>query len=396
MFRSHRHLEKTEFVRIGLDKPISIPGNNQHQTKTNYKFTVTDRDNWFDWYNAYFRADFTFEATADGAAVNADVRSAPINGSFSLINKLVVKSAGKNIYNVDNIHKLIFNKNLLDFSDDFARSAAKNQFWYLDTDNSNVTAAAATNQGIRQRGLLAHAGLTVETLIPLNRYSFFEELNDKPIPPMQMEFEIELQSDAELIWQNDGTDRRVVVRNFELWVPMLRFTSEGQKLANENFLKPQKWTYLNEMIQPSSSRRDAFGQWQINPGVKEAKHVFVFIQQSRKVNALTQNPYFFDTFDIDGDNSAKLATCRLQYGSSQYNPELHYDENFKLRILNDLMNYRYRKNDYNTGVQLQPNNFETLYPIVYFDLRENKDNMTNDLKQICFRRRFLADYLFYY
>ena len=381
MFRSHKHLEKTEFVRIGLDKPLTIPGNDQHQVKNNYKFTVTDRDNWFDWYNAYFRA------TADGAAVAGDVRSAPINGSFSLINKLVVKSSGKNIYNVDNIHKLIFIKNLLDFSDDYARSAAKNQFWYLDTTNSNVTAVAATNQGIRQRGLLAHAGLTVETLIPLNRYSFFEELSDKLLPPMQLEFEIELQSDSELIWQNDGTDRRVVVRNFQLWVPMLRFTSEGQKLANENFLKPRTWTYLNEMIQPSSSRRDAFGSWQINPGIKDAKHVFIFIQQSRKVNALTQNPYFFDTFDIDGDNSAKLATCRLQYGTSQYYPELDYDENFKLRILNDLMNYRYRKNDYNTGVQLQPNNFETLYPIVYFDLRENKDNMTNDPKQMVFHYR---------
>ena len=370
MFRSHRHLEKTEFVRIGLDKPLTIPGNNQHQVKNNYKFTVTDQDNWFDWYNAYFRADFTFEATADGAAVAADARSAPINGSFSLINKLVVKSSGKNIYNVDNIHKLIFIKNLLDFSDDYARSAAKNQFWYLDTTNSDVTAAAATNQGTRQRGLLAHAALTVETLIPLNRYSFFEELSDKLPPPMQLEFEIEPQSDSELIWQNDGTDRRAVVRNFELWVPMLRFTSEGQKLANENFLKPRTWTYLNEMIQPSSSRRDAFGSWQINPGIKDAKHVFIFIQQSRKVNALTQNPYFFDTFDIDG-----------------VYPELDYDENFKLRILNDLMNYRYRKNDYNTGVQLQSNNFETLYPIVYFDLRENKDNMTNDPKQMVFHYR---------
>ena len=204
---------------------------------------------------------------------------------------------------------------------------------------------------------------------------------------MQLEFEIELQSDSELIWQNDGTDRRVVVKNLELWVPMLRFTSEGQKLANENFLKPQKWTYLNEMIQPSSSRRDAFGSWQINPGLKDAKHVFIFIQQSRKKDALAQNPYFFDTFDIDGDNTAKLATCRLQYGSSQYYPELDYDENFKLRILNDLMNYRYRKNDYNTGVQLQPNNFETLYPIVYFDLCENKDNKTNDPKPMVFHYR---------
>ena len=202
---------------------------------------------------------------------------------------------------------------------------------------SNVVAAATnTNLGIRQRALLAQGGLTVQTLIPLNRYSFFEELNDKLLPPMQLEFEVELQSDEELIWQNDGTNRRIVVRKFELWVPMLRFTAEGQKLANENFLKPQKWTYLNEMVQPSSSRRDAFGQWQINPGIAEAKHVFIFFQQSRKVKAFTQNPYFFDTFDLDGDNSAKLSTCRLKYGSSQFYPELDYDENFKLRILNDL------------------------------------------------------------
>ena len=61
----------------------------------------------------------------DGAAVAANTHSAPVNGSFSLINKLVVKSSGKPIYNVDNIHKLIFIKNLLDFSDDYARSAAK-------------------------------------------------------------------------------------------------------------------------------------------------------------------------------------------------------------------------------------------------------------------------------
>ena len=82
MFRSHRHLEKTEYVRIMLDKPITIPGNNQHQVKTNYKFTLTDRDNWFDWYNAYFRADFTFEATADGAQLQQTPGQRPLTAHF--------------------------------------------------------------------------------------------------------------------------------------------------------------------------------------------------------------------------------------------------------------------------------------------------------------------------
>ena len=69
-------------------------------------------------------------------------------------------------------------------------------------------------------------------------------------------------------------------------------------------------------------------------------------------------------------------------------------------MLNDLINYRYRKNDYNTGVQLQPNNFETLYSVIYFDLRENKDNATNDPKQMVFHHRLneaanAADYIIY-
>ena len=180
-----------------------------------------------------------------------------------------------------------------------------------------------------------------------------------------------LQGDDEMIFQNDGTGRRIVVRKFELWAPQLTLTPEGQKQVNENFLKPAQWTYFKETLHPSSSRRDASGSWLITPGVKTPKHVFVFFQQMRKQNALTQNPYFFDTFNLDGDDTAKLSTCRLQYGASFY-PKLDCDDDFKLRILNDLINFRYRKNDYNWGTQLQVANFSKLYPILYFDLRSAK------------------------
>lgn len=73
----------------------------------------------------------------------------------------------KSVYEAIDIHNVIFIKNLLDFSDDYARSVAKNEFWYLDTDTTTVTADAATNTGIRARGLIAHEGNTVETLVPL-------------------------------------------------------------------------------------------------------------------------------------------------------------------------------------------------------------------------------------
>jgi len=212
--------------------PLTLPDNNQHQRKSGHKFFVKDRDVVYDWYNAYFRVDFTFEALADGANIAGDTWSAPINSAFSLVKSMTVRSAGKTVYEADNIHKAIFIKTLLDYSDDYARSVAKSQFWYLDSDATNVTAAAASNSGIRQRGLLSHGGATVETLIPLNRYSFFEELSDKHSAPMQLEFEILLQDDAEMIFQNDATGRRIVVRRFELWIPKLKLASQGQKLVN--------------------------------------------------------------------------------------------------------------------------------------------------------------------
>ena len=218
---------------------------------------------------------------------------------------------------------------------------------------------------------------------------------------MQLEFEITFQSDAELIWQNDGTDRRVVVRNFELWVPTLQFTSVGQKLVNENFLKPAKWKFLKETIHSSTARRDAVGMWQITPGVKNAKHVFVWLQRSDKANAYTENPYVFDTFTVDaaGNAACHLSTCRLQAGANEFIPELEYAAEFKERILRDVSNFRYRANDYNTGTQLNIANYETLYPLIYFDLRADKTNLTNDPLQLVFHYRLSqaagADYTVY-
>ena len=103
---------------------------------------------------------------------------------------------------------------------------AKSQFWYLDTDATDATAAAGTNAGSKSRGAPSHGAATVETIIPLNRFPFFEELSDRFLLPLHIEFEIVLQDDNEIIFQNDGTERRIVVRKFELRVPQLTLTSE--------------------------------------------------------------------------------------------------------------------------------------------------------------------------
>ena len=96
-----------------------------------------------------------------------------------------------------------------------------------------------------------------------------------------------------------------------------------------------------------------------------------------------------------GGVGANLSPCHLQYGGTFY-PELEYDEKDETRIHRDLIEYNYRKKDYNTGTQLNVANYSTLYPVVYFDLRAAKESMTGDEKKLilhyCLDKAATQDY----
>jgi len=99
---------------------------------------------------------------------------------------------------------------------------------------------------------------------------------------MQFEFEIILQDDQEMIFQNDGTARRIVVRNFDLWVPQLHFTGQGQT----------QWKYLKETLNQSSSGRDANGTWLITPGVKNPQTCLYIHSTNSETKCFHAKPLF--------------------------------------------------------------------------------------------------------
>ena len=141
---------------------------------------------------------------------------------------MMIKSAGKIVYDTDNLHKVTTVKNILEYSDDYSRSVAKDSFWYLDTDYR--IAIANQNTGFEARRVLtkartdataAQGGQNVNLIIPHNRYSFFEELEDKMLAPMQLQFNIELGNDDELVYMEGADAGRVVINRILLWVPKL-------------------------------------------------------------------------------------------------------------------------------------------------------------------------------
>ena len=82
-------------------------------------------------------------------------------------------------------------------------------------------------------------------LIPMNHYSFFEELENKMFVPMQLQFNISLNEDNELIHMaNDAGGGRIVITKFELWLPKMIPNESLYSSFFSSFMKESKWKYL--------------------------------------------------------------------------------------------------------------------------------------------------------
>ena len=391
-FRTSENLQRYEYVRFHLDNVIEQPANNQSQKKTGYRFTINDRSTMFDFFNGYFEVSKELQKIANGAGYAAADRITMINGSRSLIRHMVIKSSGKIVYESDNLHRITNAKNLLEYSDDYSRSVAKNSFWYLDSDDTT----ANTNTGFEARRILTQAveddgtggARTVNEMIPLNRYSFFQELERKMLPPMQLTIELTLNEDSELIHMANGTDGgRVVVKRLYLWLPRLIPKDSVYSSFVSEFLKPTTWTYMRDLYNQSANTQAVQNIFQISPAIDNVKHVFIYLQRTDAPHddESERTPYILDTFQLDANSS--LSSCRLEYGNNVFYPELEYDGDSKIRIFNDLMSYAFRKNDYNTGTQLNLHNFTSLYGLIYFDLSYQKEVITRDPKQLILHYR---------
>ena len=130
------------------------------------------------------------------------------------------------------------------------------------------------------------------------------------LPPMQLDFEINRQPDAELLYGAVDTTR-VVIDRFYLWVPRLEPKDSLMSKFVSEFKKPSKWKYRREMYQHSSPTRNS-GDFRISASIDKVRHIFVYLQRLKN-NNIQANPFIFDTFKLNvADANSSLLTCRLE------------------------------------------------------------------------------------
>ena len=230
-FRDPNYVERYEDVIFDLETALNTTvANNAHQKKDGYRFVVDNSGEVtpFDWYNAHISLDFKVVSLANGGNIAVADHNGIVNGSYSLLKHFDIKLNGKKVYDCNDANHAVNIKNLLEYSPSYAGKTASNEFFYLDTSrnaeerefevsgtNQLAKRRAAYNKGFALRKALLGVSSTVNTEIPLNRYPFFEMLEDELLPNTRVEMNFEIESDGNLIWQARA-DCRVVITRMQL------------------------------------------------------------------------------------------------------------------------------------------------------------------------------------
>ena len=152
-----------------------------------------------------------------------------------MIKKLSITANGRQVYNCDYANHCVNIKNLLEYNPSYAKSVGTNEFYFPDTTRhahevkytrrqvTHRQIAAANNnepglmlddvnvnynKGFADRKALLGLSAKVNCEIPLNRYSFFEALDDKLLPNTKIELNIEFDDDKKLIWSKEKSNSR--------------------------------------------------------------------------------------------------------------------------------------------------------------------------------------------
>ena len=198
----------------------------------------------FDWYNSRLSINIKVDKLVDHEVLNVLDFNGIENGSNTFIKKLSVTANGRQVYDCDYANHCVNIKNLLEYNPSYAKSVGTNEFYFGDTsrhadgmkylrrqlthrqnaagnaDDSGLMIDSVNvnyNKGFAPRKALLGASAEVNCEIPLNRYSFFEALQDKLLPNTKIDLNIEFDDDKNLIWRQGaadaaGTSYRLIVR----------------------------------------------------------------------------------------------------------------------------------------------------------------------------------------
>ena len=97
-----------------------------------------------------------------------------------------------------------------------------------------------------------------------------------------------------------------------------------------------------------------------------------------------------ETFDI-GANNRYFSRAQLELSNSIYYPQLEMTSQEESRLYRALMLYSSAYNDFLTGPLIDRANFRQLFGLIYFDLRNQEEDVKDSVVSLTFRYELNGD-----
>ena len=404
MFRSPEYVKRYEYVYYDMRTPLNTQsGNNVVQPRPEHLFVVDNSTevNPIDWYNAYLEVEFNMQKLAnntkyDGANDANTKMAAPSNG-LSLIKELKVDCNSTRVYTNSRANETANIIALTTYSKPYADSLGKDQFFYPDENTGAAEVrddqAALNPAFVKRKSLITGtpAVTTVKLTLPLYLWSYFASFHQALAPNMKTVISITLESDANVIYRDVATTDvgRIFVTKLRLWCPKIIFNGLGTKRFMEEFLKPKKWTILREHID-SDQTQSTNGFYRISTGIRRPRHVFIWVVPQASYNSQTGNIFKFNAFGMGGNHSS-FTRARLEVNNSVFYPQLDYNALTEFsRLYRALMSFNSSYNNMETGTLINIENFRNLFGLIYFDLRNQEEDLKDSAVSLTFRYELSA------
>ena len=337
--------------------------------------------------------NFQLVQLANGAGITVDpaatANKCTITNGQTFVKEIQVECNGITVYNNARANESANILSMLKYTKSYADTVGKDQFFFVDSStgaaqpNPAPAAAATYNEGFAQRKKLTDGAAVNNISIPLNLYSYFAAFKNNLHPNLKTNILLKLENDDNIIFRHaDAPDSKVILTKLRLWVPKIIFNEVGLKNYLAEYLKPKTWIYHKEHqeIKQSNATNDAF---RISTGIRRPRHVFIWAVLTADYNNQEENIFTFGLDKVGGDQG--YARAQLEMNNSMFYPQLEFSSTEESRLYRALMSFSSAYNDVLSGPIIDRTNFKNLFGLLYFDLRNQTDDVKDSVVSLTFR-----------
>lgn len=367
-----------------------------------YKIPAKDLNVWIHPHNSYLHLKGKV-LKSNGAELAITDMTTLNNNGFNIFDTAKYRIGDKEIESIDYVGVGTTVLNLVEFSDDYAKSAASNMFWFRDTADSTDTSRFISspteknqklkeslitieelvknikrnhdfNEGFLERWKLTKESKQISLFLPIKRlFGFCKDIN-RVFRGLPHEIELEKNLDDNIIQTTDDNSYQFQISHLSWFVPVV--TPSLITLAKlETYLASGAtnslyWESYN--VYRSDIRADKNSQLRITSTQHKPSHIYVVFQKVSRIASQKANNLVFDHIN--------LSKIQVKVGNKKV-PDEPYTCDFTARSLDysrvyaSFLSAGYKNIDVDTGTVISYNDFARLYPIFHFDFTSQETSI---------------------